>query len=262
MRGLRTSIKAGECAKTGVCRLGSRHGKLKACATGFIVFAVGYAAFGQQQAPVAKFTASSQLVVEVVSVKDKNGNPVAGLTAKDFVVTENGAPQNDHVLRIPEAGRHARGGGWRRKSRRLRRIGARAGNADGDCAGGSGRYPLPRPAAAGAVFRHDGHAGAGPTAGPGGGAESSYEKQMTKADLMAIMKYDGGGGAGAAGFHRRAASNCSAVHRADGGRAKGRGSTKMPTTTARPTRAPHSARTIANSTSSTPTGNWRRCRPR
>ncbi len=85
--------KAGERVKTEVCRLGSRHGKLKACATGFIVFAVGYAAFGQQPAPVAKFSISSQLVVEAVSVKDKNGNPVEGLTAKDFVVTENGVPQ-------------------------------------------------------------------------------------------------------------------------------------------------------------------------
>jgi VWFA-related protein len=36
---------------------------------------------------------SSQLVVETVVVKDKQGNPIQGLTAKDFTVTENGAPQ-------------------------------------------------------------------------------------------------------------------------------------------------------------------------
>src|SRR5215831_3770572 len=54
----------------------------------------------QQQPPAAqvpagtvKFSTTSQLVVEVVSVKDKNGNPIEGLTAKDFVVTENGVPQ-------------------------------------------------------------------------------------------------------------------------------------------------------------------------
>jgi VWFA-related protein len=40
-----------------------------------------------------KFSTSTQLVVEVVSVKDKNGDPIEGLTAKDFVVTENGVPQ-------------------------------------------------------------------------------------------------------------------------------------------------------------------------
>jgi VWFA-related protein len=36
---------------------------------------------------------STQLVVEAVVVKDKRGNPIKGLTAKDFTVTENGAPQ-------------------------------------------------------------------------------------------------------------------------------------------------------------------------
>src|SRR5262245_1869805 len=60
-------------------------------------------AFGQQQPPPqnpptsgggVKFSTISQLVVENVIVKDKSGNLVEGLTAKDFTVTENGAPQN------------------------------------------------------------------------------------------------------------------------------------------------------------------------
>ncbi len=34
-------------------------------------------------------------------------------------------------------------------------------------------------------------------------AQKFIKKQMKPADLMAIMKYDGGVGAGAAGFHRR-----------------------------------------------------------
>ncbi len=41
----------------------------------------------------ATFTTGTQLVVETVSVTDKQGRPVQGLTAKDFTVTENGVPQ-------------------------------------------------------------------------------------------------------------------------------------------------------------------------
>jgi VWFA-related protein len=36
---------------------------------------------------------STQLVVETVVVKDKKGNSLEGLTAKDFIVTEDGVPQ-------------------------------------------------------------------------------------------------------------------------------------------------------------------------
>jgi len=39
------------------------------------------------------FTSITQLVVETVSVTDKEGHPVEGLTAKDLTVTENGVPQ-------------------------------------------------------------------------------------------------------------------------------------------------------------------------
>src|SRR5581483_1585697 len=41
----------------------------------------------------ATFSTGAQLVVETVGVTGKNGNPVEGLTAKDFTVTENGVPQ-------------------------------------------------------------------------------------------------------------------------------------------------------------------------
>ena len=43
--------------------------------------------------PTVTFQSNSQLVIETVSVKDKNGRPVDKLTAKDFSVTEDGAPQ-------------------------------------------------------------------------------------------------------------------------------------------------------------------------
>ena len=41
----------------------------------------------------AAFTASTQLVIETVNVKGKDGKPIEGLTAKDFSVTEDGMPQ-------------------------------------------------------------------------------------------------------------------------------------------------------------------------
>jgi len=52
---------------------------------------------GQNKTPeqAQEFTLSihSNLVVEAVTVKDKQGNFIRGLTAKDFVLTEDGAPQ-------------------------------------------------------------------------------------------------------------------------------------------------------------------------
>ncbi len=44
------------------------------------------------------FTSSTQLVVETVVVTDKNGSPAGGLTANDFMVTENGIPQTIRVF--------------------------------------------------------------------------------------------------------------------------------------------------------------------
>jgi VWFA-related protein len=52
---------------------------------------------GQNAPPEGNGTAtirvSTQLVVEAVVVKDKKENPIEGLGAKDFTITENGAPQ-------------------------------------------------------------------------------------------------------------------------------------------------------------------------
>src|SRR5215471_10762232 len=56
---------------------------------------------GQQAPPpaatpaggIAKFSVDSQLVIETVTVVDKNGKPIEGLKPEDFKVTENGQPQ-------------------------------------------------------------------------------------------------------------------------------------------------------------------------
>ena len=52
------------------------------------------------------FSTSSQLVVETVNVKDKSGKPLEGLTAKDFMVTEDGAEQTIRLFeyqKVPES---------------------------------------------------------------------------------------------------------------------------------------------------------------
>ena len=46
----------------------------------------------QPQAPPV-FRSGAQLTVETVTVKDKSGRPIEGLTAKDFSITEDGVPQ-------------------------------------------------------------------------------------------------------------------------------------------------------------------------
>jgi len=48
---------------------------------------------GQAAAQAPTFRATTRLIVRTGTVKDKSGNPIEGLTAKDFVVTEDGEPQ-------------------------------------------------------------------------------------------------------------------------------------------------------------------------
>jgi VWFA-related protein len=64
---------------------------------GLLGLSTGAQEIGQNKDPNTPndFTVSMkvQLVVETVVVKDKQGNAVEGLAAKDFVVTEDGAPQ-------------------------------------------------------------------------------------------------------------------------------------------------------------------------
>jgi VWFA-related protein len=59
---------------------------------------VGVSPRAQQPAPTRPqaaptFRATTRLIVQTVNVKDKDGKPIEGLTVKDFIVTEDGEPQ-------------------------------------------------------------------------------------------------------------------------------------------------------------------------
>jgi VWFA-related protein len=66
---------------------------------GFLSFAL--IGFGQQPPPAPaaptdgafRITVNTNMVVKTITVKDKAGKPIEGLTAKDFIVTEDGVPQ-------------------------------------------------------------------------------------------------------------------------------------------------------------------------
>lgn len=45
------------------------------------------------QDPAATFRAATRLIIQSVTVTDRSGDPIEGLTAADFSVTENGVPQ-------------------------------------------------------------------------------------------------------------------------------------------------------------------------
>ena len=49
-----------------------------------------------------KIAVTTQMVIELVSVKDKKGNPIKGLTAKDFTLTEDGVAQQIRFCDLEE----------------------------------------------------------------------------------------------------------------------------------------------------------------
>jgi VWFA-related protein len=96
---------------------------------------MGLAALAQQSTQtgdgIARFQANSQLVIEAVTITDRSGKPIEGLTPKDFTVTEDGVPQAISICEFqglqngPEPlaeARHERAsasGGARYRDRRL-----------------------------------------------------------------------------------------------------------------------------------------------
>ncbi len=86
----------------------------------FLTFLTAALALGQQSSPAgstaqgangqiangaATFSSTTQLVVETVVVKDKSGKPIENLSAPDFSITEDGAPQSIRFFefqRLPE----------------------------------------------------------------------------------------------------------------------------------------------------------------
>ncbi len=133
------------------------------------------------------FSTNSQLVVETVNVKDKSGKPITGLTAKDFKVTEDGVEQTIKLFEFqqvpetiePEPPATA-------APRALRRLPQTQISAE---LPGDTRYQnkrllvlyfdmtaMPPPDQLRAVAA----------------AEKFIRTQMTTADLMALMRFEGG----------------------------------------------------------------------
>ena len=159
-----------------------------------------------QQAPpqTPTFRSTTRLIVRTGTVKDKNGNPIEGLTAKDFVVTEDGEPQTIAFVEF----------------QRLPAVPTASGQVTiGDAAPDTPTAPVsPAPANAGAGSPTDAKISAGQpgdiryrnrrllvlyfdmTALPPAdllraySAATKYIKtQMTPADLVAVMGFQGGG---------------------------------------------------------------------
>lgn len=156
----------------------------------------------QQQAPVPaggvpKFTSNTQLVVEVVSVKDKDGKPIEGLTAKDFTITENGQPQTISVCEyqklddtveplaaVPQEAKPAATPVVEKPKADPTAAPAISGAAPGDIKYRDRRLlaiyfdmsAMPVPDQLRSLTA----------------ARTFIQKQMTKADLLAVMKFEGG----------------------------------------------------------------------
>ena len=136
-------------------------------------------------------TAKSQLVVETVVVKDKQGKFIPGLSAKDFTVTEDGTPQTirfcEHQdLAANEAPVAARSAAARKQMKIYKRL---SPDADRTRGGENSRYKNRRLLAL--YFDMTAMRPADQLRALAA-AEKFIRTQMTAADLVAIMRYQGG----------------------------------------------------------------------
>jgi len=132
------------------------------------------------------FRSETRLVVQQVTVKDKDGKPIEGLTAKDFTITENGVPQTiaflefqklEEIQPAPELTAHVAG---------VPRLAHTQISAE---------QPLQLKYASRRLLAMYFDMTAMPPADQSralGSAQTFIRKQMTPADLVAIMTYAGG----------------------------------------------------------------------
>ncbi|HEV2680732.1 MAG TPA: VWA domain-containing protein, partial [Rhodanobacter sp.] len=132
---------------------------------------------------------TSQLILKTGTVKDKHGNPINGLTAKDFTITEDGVPQkitSCEQMTLPEQGEPLPptppGGEDIKIYNRLSR-GQIAAETQGEL-----RYRDHR-----LLALYFDMSSMGPTdqLRAISAAEKFIRTQMTKADLVAILRYQG-----------------------------------------------------------------------
>ena len=67
--------------------------------------------------PPATIRVGDRVVVEEVTVKDKSGKPIEGLTANDFILTEDGVPQTISFVEFQQLQAAAQSGGASRHHR-------------------------------------------------------------------------------------------------------------------------------------------------
>ena len=158
----------------------------------FWTFAAAAQQVGQNTQPggpgTATFTAGTQLVVETVAVTDKKGAPVAGLTAKDFTVTEDGVAQAIRVFEYqelattPEVAANA-------QSEQIHIYDKLRRTQISSEAPGDNRYKDRRLLA---VYFDMTSMPPGDQLRALAAAQNFIRTQMTSADLVAILRYSGG----------------------------------------------------------------------